>query len=49
MTEDCDARHRDLARKLRAMLDLAPVDRTRAIHHLFGIRYAGRLRGTRGS
>lgn len=49
MTEDCDARHRDLATKLRAMLDLAPVGRTRAIHHLCGIRYAGRLRGMRGS
>ncbi len=49
MTEDSDARHRDLATKLRAMLDLAPVGRSSTIHHLFGILYAGQLRGMKGS
>ena len=45
MTEGSDARDRDLSAKLRAMLDLAAVGRSSTIHHLFGILYAGRLRG----
>lgn len=45
MTEGSDARHLALATKLRTMLDLAPVGSTSAIHHLFGILYAGQLRG----
>ena len=49
MTEGSDARHRDLATKLRNMLDLAPVGSTSTIHHLFGILHAGQLRGMKGS
>lgn len=49
MIEASDARHRDLATKLRTMLDLAPVGRSSTIHHLFGILYAGQLRGMKGS
>jgi len=49
MTEGSDARHRDLATKLRNMLDLAPVGSTSTIHQLFGILHAGQLRGMKGS
>ena len=45
MTEGSDARRLDLVTKLRAMLALAPVGSTSTIHHLFGILYAGQLRG----
>ena len=45
MIEGADACYRDLAAKLRIMLELAPVGRSSAIHHLFGIFYAGQLRG----
>lgn len=48
MTEGSDARDRDLSAKLRAMLELAAVGRSSTIHHLFGILYAGRLRGMKG-
>jgi len=44
MTEGSDAHHLDLAAKLRAMLDRAPVGSASTIHHLFGILYADQLR-----
>ena len=45
MTERADALHLKLAERLRVMLDLAPVGQESAIHHLFGILYAGEMRG----
>ena len=45
LTGGTDARHLDLATKLRTMLELAPVGSTSTIHHLFGIVCASQLRG----
>ncbi|MDE0141218.1 MAG: hypothetical protein F4047_04080 [Caldilineaceae bacterium SB0670_bin_27] len=44
MTERTDALHIELAGKLRVMLDLTPARPMSAIHHLFGILYAGEIR-----
>ncbi len=47
MAEPGDGRHRELAGKLHAMLERAPVGRASTIHHLFGILYADEMSGMR--
>lgn len=48
MTKHHDARHLELAGRLRAMLDQAPLGTRGAIHNLFGILYADELSGLKG-